>query len=189
MRRRLIMVKSLGEPREFPALPKGMLWHPWSDDLAKDLANLVVETYRGTPDADLHRETHDAARCEQWLRSHTERYLIGGTGVIRSGEGAVGGVVTFRFPALPGAAELAMLAVLPEARRHRLAATLMAISERACAEGGFPFTRLSVDAGSSSLVVWYRRQGYAIIDEQWVKARGVPLWRRVAHSVRQMLFR
>ncbi|MBN1475956.1 hypothetical protein JXA47_04310, partial [Candidatus Sumerlaeota bacterium] len=81
------------------------------------------------------------------------------------------------------------LAVRPEARRHRLAATLMAISERAAAEAGYPFARLSVDAGSESLVAWYRRQGYAIIDEQWIKARGVPLWRRVAHGVRQALFR
>lgn len=189
MRHRLIMIKRLGEPGEFPALPEGFSWHPWSESLAPELANLVVEAYQGTPDADLYRETHDAVRCEQWLRSHTERYLIGGTGVIRSGNRAVGAIVTFHFPAFPGAAELAMLAVLPEVRRHRLAASLMAISERECAEAGYPFARLSVDAGSPSLVAWYRRQGYAIIDEQWIVARGVSLWRRVVHSVRQKLFR
>ncbi|MBN1476059.1 hypothetical protein JXA47_04845, partial [Candidatus Sumerlaeota bacterium] len=67
MRRRLIMVKSLGAPRGFPPLPEGFSWHPWFDEMAHELADLVVETYRGTPDADLHREMHDAARCEQWL--------------------------------------------------------------------------------------------------------------------------
>ena len=113
--------------------------------------------------------------------------LLGMLGL--TGPGSRGGFGRLaRIPAFTLLSNVA-LAVNPEARRLGTGAALMGISEWASTESGARCTRIMVDALRPQLVRWYERMGYVVIDERWVKSRGIPLPRRIARALWKRLTR